>query len=218
MLFGELVRTALTSNDLYSPGKIKQTAKDFANIKNYRMGALVAAELLSEPGDLSHWYAMISKYPKKDRTKIETTVKSALADQIIESRSSSFGTFGRRPKRSPSRIKGPNTLSRLKGIHTPTINLAPQDPLNPTRNVLPRRLHPARLCCGFPFGRRGRVSSPPVSSFPASPVLPTGHLPGRTGSTKSNGTAIASLRVILGTQNGPAAARAAATRLHSRRA
>jgi hypothetical protein len=68
-------------NDLYSPGKIKQTAKDFANIKNYRMGALVAAELLSEPGDLSHWYAMISKYPKKDRTKIETTVKSALADQ-----------------------------------------------------------------------------------------------------------------------------------------
>lgn len=68
-------------NDLYSAGKIKQTAQDFANIKHYTMGALAAGDLLSEPGEIGHWYTKISEYSPGDRAKIETTVKSALADQ-----------------------------------------------------------------------------------------------------------------------------------------
>ena len=67
-------------DDLYSPENIDQTALDFANMRNYTVGSLIADAVLTKPGDKAHFWDEVAKYTADDLKTIENTVRRALAD------------------------------------------------------------------------------------------------------------------------------------------
>ncbi|MBV9392951.1 MAG: hypothetical protein JOZ84_00920 [Methylobacteriaceae bacterium] len=67
-------------NNLWAT-KLAALAADLAQNQNYKLGDLLAVELLqNDQKERQHWYDEIAKYSAVDRGLIESAVKLALAD------------------------------------------------------------------------------------------------------------------------------------------